>query len=83
MLYKNIYLVNPGASSLRWLNETRQQYIFIVRRVVSLQMESGRGQQLVEVMQECLSAQNFVVDYQRQFPLEHDMKLLIQRCPNM
>ncbi|EDW44023.1 activating signal cointegrator 1 complex subunit 2 [Drosophila sechellia] len=83
MLYKNIYMVNPGASSLRWLNETRQQYIFIIRGVVSLQMELGRGQQLVEVMQECLSAQNFVVDYQRQFPLEHDMKLLIQRCPNI
>ncbi|XP_017009227.2 activating signal cointegrator 1 complex subunit 2 [Drosophila takahashii] len=83
MLYKNIYMVNPGASSLRWLNETRQQFLFVVRRLVSLQMEAGRGQQLVELLQECLSAQNFVVDYQRQFPLEHDMELLLQRCPNI
>ncbi|XP_017064304.1 activating signal cointegrator 1 complex subunit 2 [Drosophila eugracilis] len=83
MLYKNIYMVNPGASSLRWLNETRQQFLFVTRRVISLQMEGGRGQQLVELLQECLSAQTFVVDYQRQFPLEHDMELLLQRCPNI
>ncbi|XP_037725068.1 activating signal cointegrator 1 complex subunit 2 [Drosophila subpulchrella] len=83
MLYKNIYMVNPGASSLRWLNETRQQFLFVFRRIVSLQMETGRGQQLVELLQECLSAQTFVVDYQRQFPLEHDMELLLQRCPNI
>ncbi|XP_039500030.1 activating signal cointegrator 1 complex subunit 2 [Drosophila santomea] len=83
MLYKNIYMVNPGAQSLRWLNETRQQFLVVFRRVVSLQMEAGRSQQLVEVMQECLSAQAFVVDYQRQFPLEHDMELLVQRCPNI
>jgi len=83
MLYKNIYMVNPGACSLRWLNETRQQFLFVIRRIVSLQMETGRGQQLVELLQECLSAQTFVVDYQRQFPLENDMELLLQRCPNM
>ncbi|KAI8036013.1 activating signal cointegrator 1 complex subunit 2 [Drosophila gunungcola] len=83
MLYKNIYMVNPGASSLRWLNETRQQFLSVVRRLVSLQMEAGRGQQLVELLQECLSAQTFVVDYQRQYPLEHDMEMLLQRCPNI
>ncbi|EDV45672.1 activating signal cointegrator 1 complex subunit 2 [Drosophila erecta] len=83
MLYKNIYMVNPGAQSLRWLNETRQQFLVVIRRVICLQMEAGRGQQLVEVMQECLSAQAFVVDYQRQYPLEHDMAMLVKRCPNI
>lgn len=83
MLYKNIYIVNPLANSLRLLNETRQQFLFGIRRVITLQMEEGRGQQLVELLQECLSAQAFVVDYQRQFPLEHDMEILLQRCPNM
>ncbi|XP_017028989.1 activating signal cointegrator 1 complex subunit 2 [Drosophila kikkawai] len=83
MLYKNIYMVNPLASSLRWLNETRQQFLFDVRRVITVQMAEGRGQQLVELLQECLSAQAFVVDYQRQFPLEQDMDLVLQRCPNI
>ncbi|KAH8356867.1 hypothetical protein KR200_004769 [Drosophila serrata] len=83
MLYKNIYIVNPLANSLRWLNETRQQFLFDVRRVITVQLAEGRGQQLVELLQECLSAQAFVVDYQRQFPLEHDMDLLLQRCPNI
>ncbi|XP_001354643.3 activating signal cointegrator 1 complex subunit 2 [Drosophila pseudoobscura] len=83
MLYKNIYMVNPQANSLRWLNETRQQFLGVVRDVISSQLQGGRGQQLVELLQECLSAQTFVVDYQRQYPLEHDMQMLLNRCPNV
>ncbi|XP_034671177.1 activating signal cointegrator 1 complex subunit 2 [Drosophila subobscura] len=83
MLYKNIYMVNPQANSLRWLNETRQQFLGVVRDVISAQLTGGRGQQLVELLQECLSAQTFVVDYQRQYPLEHDMQTLLNRCPNI
>ncbi|KAH8246433.1 hypothetical protein KR026_011448 [Drosophila bipectinata] len=83
MLYRNIHMINPQANSLRWLNETRQQFLLVARRVISLQLEQGRGQQLVEVLQESLAAQTFVVDYQRQFPVEHDIKQLIRKCPKV
>lgn len=83
MLYRNIYLNNAQASSLRWLNEARQQFLNVVRRITSAQLQSGRGQQMIELLQECLSAQTFVVDYQRQYPVENDIELLLDRCPNM
>lgn len=83
MLYRNIYQINPQANSLPWLNEARQQFLNVVRRITRAQLESGRGQQLVELLQECLSAQTFVVDYQRQYPVEHDVAQLLQRCPSL
>lgn len=83
MLYRNIYLINPQANSLAWLNEARQQFLNVVRRITKSQMESARGQQLVELLQECLSAQTFVVDYQRQYPVEHDIAQLLPRCPSL
>ncbi|XP_032295792.1 activating signal cointegrator 1 complex subunit 2 [Drosophila virilis] len=83
MLYRNIYLNNAQASSLRWLNEARQQFLNVVRRITSAQLQSGRGQQMIELLQECLSAQTFVVDYQRQYPVENDIELLLDRCPNI
>lgn len=83
MLYRNIYLINPQANSLAWLNEARQQFLNVVRRITKSQMESARGQQLVELLQECLSAQTFVVDYQRHYPVEHDIAQLLPRCPSL
>lgn len=83
MLYRNIHMINPQANSLRWLNETRQQFLLVARRVISIQLEEGRGQQLVEVLQESLAAQTFVVDYQRQFPVENDIDQLLRKCPKV
>lgn len=68
---------------MAWLNEARQQFLNVVRRITKSQMESARGQQLVELLQECLSAQTFVVDYQRQYPVEHDIAQLLPRCPSL
>ncbi|XP_017850628.1 activating signal cointegrator 1 complex subunit 2 [Drosophila busckii] len=83
MLHRNIFQLKPEASSLRWLNEARQQFLNVVRSVTNAQVEAGRGQQLVELLQECLSAQRFVVDYQRQYPVEHDIAMLLDQCPNI
>ncbi|XP_060664154.1 activating signal cointegrator 1 complex subunit 2 [Drosophila nasuta] len=83
MLYRNIYMINAHASSLRWLNEARQQFLNVVRSITRAQLEAGRGQQLVELLQECLSAQTFVIDYQRQYPVEHDIAVLLKTCPKI
>ncbi|KAH8276726.1 hypothetical protein KR044_002143 [Drosophila immigrans] len=82
-LYRNIYMINARANSLRWLNEARQQFLNVVRCITRAQVEGGRGQQLVELLQECLSAQTFVVDYQRQYPVEHDIAVLLKTCPKI
>ncbi|XP_034489809.1 activating signal cointegrator 1 complex subunit 2 [Drosophila innubila] len=83
MLYRNIFMINAKASSLLWLNEARQQFLNVVRSITRAQLDSRRGQELVELLQECLSAQTFVVDYQRQYPVEHDINVLLQSCPNI
>ncbi|XP_068159978.1 activating signal cointegrator 1 complex subunit 2 [Drosophila tropicalis] len=83
VLYRNIYTINPQAPSLRWLNEVRQQFLAVIRAIVQAQLEAGHGQQLVDLLQECLSAQSFVVDYQRHFPIKEDIDLMLQRCPNI
>ncbi|KAH8387589.1 hypothetical protein KR093_008069 [Drosophila rubida] len=83
MLYRNIYMINANASSLRWLNEARQQFLNVVRTITHAQLEAARGQQLVELLQECLSSQTFVIDYQRQYPVEHDIAVLLKTCPKI
>ncbi|EDW00286.1 activating signal cointegrator 1 complex subunit 2 [Drosophila grimshawi] len=83
LLYRNIYLINAQASSLCWLNEARQQFLNVVRRITQAQLQTGHGKQLVELLQECLSAQTFVIDYQRQYPVEQDIAILVERCPNI
>ncbi|KAL7744405.1 hypothetical protein ACLKA6_001792 [Drosophila palustris] len=83
MLYRNIFMINAKASSLRWLNEARQQFLNVVRSITKAQLNSRRGQELVELLQECLSAQTFVVDYQRLYPVEHDINVLLQSCPHI
>lgn len=83
MLSKNICQIKAKAKCLVWLNEARQQYLNIMHLVARAQVQAGRGEQLVELLQECLSAQNFVVDFQRQYPVENYIKLVLKKCPEL
>ncbi|XP_030378474.1 activating signal cointegrator 1 complex subunit 2 [Scaptodrosophila lebanonensis] len=90
MMYKNICLVNPMARSLKWLNEARQQFINAVRSITHAQLQkacqdpqSSSAQKFVELLQECLTAHTFVVDYERQYPVEHDVQQLLPICPSI
>ncbi|TDG38423.1 hypothetical protein AWZ03_015155 [Drosophila navojoa] len=83
MLNRNIYQIKAEAKSLPWLNEARQQYLNVVHYIASAQVQAGHGEQLVEMLQECLSAQSFVVDFQRQYPVEVYIKLLMKKWPNL
>lgn len=83
MLNKNIYQIKADAKSLPWLNEARQQYLLAVHYIANGQVQAGHGEQLVELLQECLSAQTFIVDLQRKYPVEVYLKLLMKKCPDL
>ncbi|XP_055844123.1 activating signal cointegrator 1 complex subunit 2 [Episyrphus balteatus] len=91
-LYKNIYIINPNASSLKWLNETRVQLMKAFRSIVYLHIENVMAdpesslrpaEEFVAIMTECLSDRVFVIDYQREYPIELDVDILKQACKDL
>lgn len=41
------------------------------------------AEQLIAILQEALTDHSFVVDYQRLYPVQDDMDILTQACPEL
>lgn len=91
-LYKNIEVINRNAESLKWINELRCQLLKAFRSIVYLHIEKVMedpanslmpAEDFVAIMTECLADRLFVIDYQREFPIELDVDILKQACKDL
>lgn len=78
--------------SLKWLNETRVQLIKAFRNIVYLHIETvlenpekslQPAEDFIAIMTECLADRGFVIDYQREYPIELDVDILKQACKDL
>ncbi|XP_037936371.1 activating signal cointegrator 1 complex subunit 2 [Teleopsis dalmanni] len=91
-LYKNIFLINEAAKSLNWLNQARLEYLKAFRSISYAFVESvlinpndslSPSENFIALLTECLAEQMFVVDYQREYPVELDVDILKQACKDL
>ncbi|XP_055911552.1 activating signal cointegrator 1 complex subunit 2 [Eupeodes corollae] len=92
VIYKNIYLINANASSLKYVNEARIQLLKAFRSIVYLHIENvlsdpenslAPSEEFIAIMTECLSDRAFVIDYQPEYPIELDIDILKQACKDL
>ncbi|KAJ6639104.1 putative cytochrome P450 6d4, partial [Pseudolycoriella hygida] len=91
-LYQQIHTINPESKSLAYLNESRVEILgsflllsnYYLDQILNEPGESLKAaESLLAILQEALSDQIFLTDYQRLHPVVNDIEILQQACPQL
>ncbi|XP_055389936.1 activating signal cointegrator 1 complex subunit 2 [Condylostylus longicornis] len=92
LLYKNIYTIDSNSSSLLYLNKARMEFLKTFKVIINLHIENilknpeesiQQAENYISTLTECLADRTFVIDFQTYFPIEQDIDILKQACPNL
>ncbi|KAG4072901.1 hypothetical protein HA402_006581 [Bradysia odoriphaga] len=91
-LYQQIHTINPESKSLEYLNESRMELLGSFLQLSNYYLEQilnepgdclKAAESFLAILQEALSDQIFIIDYQRLHPVASDIEILQQACPEL